>query len=51
MNITERSNFIAYLKALTDAQVRGVLDKETQAGHHEDADLARSELEQRGIYG
>lgn len=42
--------FNGYLKQCTDKQVRGVLEKETNAGREAYAELARQELTRRGIY-
>lgn len=43
----ERAEFAAYLAALTDAQVQGVLDKETAANRRDFADMARAEQARR----
>lgn len=43
----ERDQFRAYLTACTDAQVQGVLDKETAAGRTAFANMARDEQGRR----
>lgn len=47
MTRSERQDFRAYLRSLTDAQVRGCLQKESLAGRDEEADLCEAELEYR----
>lgn len=41
--------FNDYLKACTDNQVRGVLEKEQAAGREEYVELAQAEMEKRGL--
>jgi hypothetical protein len=43
----ERREFEAYLRACTDAQVQGVLEKEHAANRHHLVRLAKSELAYR----
>lgn len=42
--------FIAYLRNCTDKQVRGVYDKEKQAGRDEYVALAEAEADRRGLF-
>lgn len=49
MNKTDRSEFIQYLRGSTGRQVYGVLEKEEAAGREGYAQLARDELERRGL--
>jgi hypothetical protein len=51
MTITaeEMRDFRGYLRNCTDRQVRGVYDKEREAGRMEYAELALAEAERRGI--
>jgi hypothetical protein len=49
--MTERDSreFIGYLRNCTDRQVRGVYEKEHEAGRHDYAGLAIQEAAKRGI--
>jgi hypothetical protein len=49
MTEQDRQEFIDYLKACTDAQVRAVLDKERGAGRQDFAQLAQEEMKARGL--
>jgi hypothetical protein len=51
MSITAKDirEFNLYLKNCTDNQVRGVYEKERDAGRDEYAELAKAEAEKRGI--
>lgn len=49
MTSEEKSNFKAYLRAATDAQVQGVYDKEKAAGREDEMELALDEADRRGI--
>lgn len=49
MTSDDRKEFIDYLRACTDRQVYGVLEKEETAGREDYAALARDELERRGL--
>lgn len=49
MNKQDREEFKQYLRQCTDRQVYGVLEKETDAGRDDYAELARNELERRGL--
>lgn len=49
MNSKDHDEFVAYLKACTDAQVRGVLEKERAAGRHDYAMLAEHEAALRAV--
>jgi hypothetical protein len=49
MTGNEMRDFNAYLRACTDAQVRGVYAKEKAAGRDDYAELARMEAERRNI--
>jgi hypothetical protein len=49
MNSKDHDEFVAYLKACTDAQVQGVFEKEQAAGRQDYAELAKQEAERRGI--
>lgn len=49
MNVQSRAEFKAYLVNCTDTQVRGVYEKELQAGRDDYADLAELEAMKRGI--
>lgn len=49
MTAAEIRDFMAYLKGCTDRQVLGVLDKETDAGREDYAELARAEADHRGL--
>lgn len=49
MTNDDRIEFKAYLRACTDKQVFGVLEKEQAANRQEYADLALDELERRGL--
>ncbi len=49
MTKAERDDFKQYLLQCTDRQVRGVLEKETEAGREDYAELAKNELERRGL--
>lgn len=42
--------FTGYLRNCTDAQVRGVYEKEKQAGRDEYVALAEAEAERRGLF-
>jgi len=43
-------NFCGYLRNCTDAQVRGVHEKETKAGRDAYAALAQAEADRRGLF-
>ena len=45
----DKSEFAAYLRACTLAQVRGAYDKERSAGRRAYATLAKGELLNRGV--
>lgn len=45
----DREEFKLYLRNCTDRQVYGVLEKEEKAGREVYAELARNELERRGL--
>lgn len=45
----DKREFDAYLRGCTDAQVRGVYEKESQAGRDEYAALAELEAARRNI--
>lgn len=45
----DKKEFTAYLAACTDAQVRGVLEKESLAKRNVYANLAKQELLKRGL--
>ena len=47
MTKQDREEFIAYLRACTDAQVQGVLEKERAAGRMYYVRLAQDELNRR----
>lgn len=49
MTEQDRIEFEMYLKALTDRQVQGVFEKESDAGRKDYAELARTELKLRGL--
>lgn len=49
MEKNERENFRGYLRNCTDAQVRGVYEKEKAAGREEEMELAQAEADRRGI--
>lgn len=49
MTERDRSEFKAYLRNCTDAQVQGVYDKESEAGRKAYATLASDEAEQRNL--
>lgn len=49
MTKKDRLEFIAYLRACTDSQVYGVLEKERGAGREDYAELAENELERRNL--
>lgn len=49
MNAQDMREFRAYLKQCTDNQVRGVYEKERDAGRDDYAELALAEAEARGI--
>lgn len=49
MTKKERRDFQQYLRQCTDAQVRGVYEKEKKAGRWEEVDLAHMEALARGI--
>jgi hypothetical protein len=49
MNAKDMREFNDYLRQCTDAQVRGVHEKEKQAAREDYAELARKEAEHRGI--
>jgi hypothetical protein len=49
MNGTEIREFRQYLKQCTDAQVRGVYEKENAACRFDYAELAIAEAEHRGL--
>jgi hypothetical protein len=49
MNDKDKREFQAYLKACTDAQVRGVWEKEDKAGREDYASLTAIEADRRGI--
>ena len=51
MTAKDTREFIAYLRACTDAQVIGVLDKERAAGREDYAALAKGEADRRNIMG
>jgi hypothetical protein len=43
MNKQDKEEFVAYLRACTDSQVYGVLEKESVAGRVDYVDLAKAE--------
>lgn len=45
----DKDEFQGYLTACTDRQVRGVYEKEKQAGRRTYAQLAKEELVRRGL--
>lgn len=49
MTEKDRVEFKAYLRACTDRQVYGVLEKEKAARRKDYAELAQNELERRGL--
>lgn len=49
MTSKDRQEFKDYLKNCTDRQVYGVLEKEKSAGRQDYVDLAKDELERRGL--
>lgn len=49
MSSKDHDEFVGYLKACTDNQVRGVYEKEKAAGRKDYAELAKQEAERRGI--
>lgn len=51
MNAKDMREFNAYLRQCTDAQVRGVYEKEKNRGGDGDeyAELARAEADRRGV--
>lgn len=49
MTKKDREEFVAYLRACTDRQVYGVLEKERAAGRRAYVELAKAELERRGL--
>lgn len=49
MTAQDRREFEGYLRACTDAQVRGVWDKERAAGRADYVRLAASEAKRRGL--
>ncbi|GBG14303.1 short-chain dehydrogenase [Novimethylophilus kurashikiensis] len=49
MTAKDRQEFKDYLKACTDRQVYGVLEKEKAANRQDYADLAQDELERRNL--
>lgn len=49
MTNQDRNEFISFLRACTDKQVYGVLEKEEQAGRDDYAQLARDELQRRNL--
>lgn len=49
MNAKDKKEFRAYLKNCTDAQVKGVYEKENSAGRNDYAKLAIAEAKQRSI--
>lgn len=49
MNAKDKREFQAYLQACTDRQVRGVYEKERDAGRRDYARLAEAEAATRGI--
>jgi hypothetical protein len=49
MNAQDMREFRQYLQQCTDNQVRGVYEKEHNAGRDDYAELARAEAETRGI--
>jgi hypothetical protein len=49
MDAKDKSEFQAYLRACTDAQVEGVWEKEDKAGREDYASLAAIEADKRGI--
>jgi len=49
INAKDIAEFTGYLQACTDAQVRGVYEKERNAERDEYAELAKNEAIRRGI--
>lgn len=49
MTEQDRQEFLAYLRACTDSQVRGVYEKELAANRKDYAQLAQREANERGI--
>lgn len=49
MTEDDRSEFTAYLRGVTDNQVRGVYEKEKAAGRTDYTQLAKEELLRRGL--
>lgn len=49
MTTQDRREFTAYLRACTNRQVRGVLEKETGGRREAYANLAREELARRNL--
>ena len=49
MNSQDREEFVQYLRQCTDLQVRGVLEKEENAGREDYAALAYAELVRRNL--
>lgn len=49
MTNKDRNEFNAYLGNCTNRQVEGVLEKETTAGRTEYVELAKAEMERRGL--
>lgn len=49
MTRDERQDFIGYLRACTDHQLYGVLEKERAAKRTDEIDLTKAEMERRGI--
>lgn len=45
----DTQEFNSYLRQCTNAQVEGVLEKEREAGRAEYVNLAKSEMERRGM--
>ncbi|HDR9103409.1 TPA: hypothetical protein QDB04_000129 [Burkholderia vietnamiensis] len=49
MTAQDKREFNAYLQGCTDNQVRGVLDKESNAGRADYAQLAETEMARRNL--
>ena len=49
MNAHDMRDFNQYLRQCTDAQVRGVYEKEKNAGRDDYAELALMEAQRRGL--
>lgn len=49
MTKKDQDEFNSYLHHCTDRQVYGVLEKEMSAGRDDYAELAKNELERRGL--